>query len=266
MGDRAAGGTSAQFPKQGGKAAAAAAARERDQAEEALTPLQKAALAFVLLSIAGDEGEENARQRVQREALAAARRVVALAGRGMWRVLRGRREGVKEAVDAYGEARTEGLAGELSKQAVTWAKEHHRGAGDGESRSERAEAATRMGRAAGTGALAREQIALADSLTGKGGLLEGVALRKIWVSRGDEKVRLSHRRLHGDNRALDGDFFRWPGAGGVLAYPGDPRAPLDETANCRCHLVFAPAGELAETEPPPIEPADLTTSFDLARL
>lgn len=61
-------------------------------------------------------------------------------------------------------------------------------------------------------------------------------LRKTWVTRGDAKVRPLHRKLHGRVRRFGEDFWRWPGTGGVLRYPGDPLAPLDTTVNCRCVL------------------------------
>ncbi len=70
------------------------------------------------------------------------------------------------------------------------------------------------------GRRAQQQLALADVLRGPGGAFEGVQLRKLSVPRGDEKVRTLHRRLHGDNRALEDAFWRWPGTGEKLAYPG----------------------------------------------
>ena len=45
---------------------------------------------------------------------------------------------------------------------------------------------------------------------------DGKAYKKLWLTRGDEKVRLSHRELHGRTASV-GDSFK-PG----LAYPGDP--------------------------------------------
>lgn len=54
---------------------------------------------------------------------------------------------------------------------------------------------------------------------------------KVWISRGDERVRDSHRRLHGRPVEIGNPFKRWPG-GGVLDFPGDPRAPMDEWINC----------------------------------
>lgn len=63
--------------------------------------------------------------------------------------------------------------------------------------------------------------------------------RIVWISRGDHKVRASHRRLHGKHRKPGSAFKVWP-TGQRLEFPGDPRAPLDETINCRCSLILVP--------------------------
>lgn len=60
-------------------------------------------------------------------------------------------------------------------------------------------------------------------------------LTKQWVSRNDDKVRPLHRRLHGQVRGHDQDFFRWM-SGLRLRFPGDPEAPLSEVIGCRCVL------------------------------
>lgn len=62
---------------------------------------------------------------------------------------------------------------------------------------------------------------------------DGYAL-KLWVSHHDERVRDSH--LHADGVAIPlDDPFRVGDA--LLAYPGDPSAPIGETINCRCVIV-----------------------------
>lgn len=65
---------------------------------------------------------------------------------------------------------------------------------------------------------------------------------KTWNSRQDRKVRPTHNVL---------DSHAWPEhtvpiaqpftspAGALLMFPGDPNAPLDETARCRCWLTFS---------------------------
>lgn len=70
-------------------------------------------------------------------------------------------------------------------------------------------------------------------------LPEGLTLNKTWLSRQDLRVRELHERLDGRTRKLGEDFWRWPQTGQALAFPGDPRAPLDATANCRCFLVLS---------------------------
>jgi HK97 family phage portal protein len=62
---------------------------------------------------------------------------------------------------------------------------------------------------------------------------------RTWVTEEDERVRPTHREVDGVQRRL-GVPFRV--GGGLLAYPGDPMGPPEETANCRCHLVYAGAG------------------------
>lgn len=61
-------------------------------------------------------------------------------------------------------------------------------------------------------------------------------LRKTWITRMDSRVRPLHRRLHGRTRKIGEDFWRWPVSGARLRWPGDPEAPIDATANCRCIL------------------------------
>lgn len=64
-------------------------------------------------------------------------------------------------------------------------------------------------------------------------------IRMRWVSRRDERTRLSHRAANGQIRNVTGAFDV---GGAELRYPGDPRGPLEETMECRC--VLAPAGSV----------------------
>ena len=64
----------------------------------------------------------------------------------------------------------------------------------------------------------------------------------LWVSRGDPKVRRSHRQLHGRVRKM-GKSFKHFATGQQLRFPGDPEAPLDEIINCRCGLLLVPAAQ-----------------------
>lgn len=83
---------------------------------------------------------------------------------------------------------------------------------------------------------------------------------KVWISRGNPSVRSTHRRLHGEGIPMDAPFRRWP-TGEVLDFPGDPRAPLRETANCRCKIIFSPTLEGVDEA---LRPADLEEAFTIA--
>lgn len=58
---------------------------------------------------------------------------------------------------------------------------------------------------------------------------------KEWVTAGDSDVRESHKAMNHQKRPIDEPFES--GAGNALMYPGDPGAPIDDTANCRCGLL-----------------------------
>lgn len=59
---------------------------------------------------------------------------------------------------------------------------------------------------------------------------------KQWVTVGDDRVRHTHDDVDGTIVPLSQDFIvgSWP-----MNHPGDPRAPLEETANCRCAVIGA---------------------------
>lgn len=61
--------------------------------------------------------------------------------------------------------------------------------------------------------------------------------RKTWISQEDSRVRDSHRALDRTSVPMDKPFVSPSGA--KLRFPGDPRAPIEETANCRCFLRMA---------------------------
>lgn len=65
------------------------------------------------------------------------------------------------------------------------------------------------------------------------GIIDAENLEKKWLTARDERVRSSHRNLHGMVRNVNETF---PGEDGELMFPGDPSAPASETANCRCAL------------------------------
>lgn len=61
-------------------------------------------------------------------------------------------------------------------------------------------------------------------------------LEKTWHTVGDSHVRFTHRVLQGKNVTLSQKFISPSGA--ALEYPGDPSAPFDERAGCRCHMTI----------------------------
>lgn len=77
---------------------------------------------------------------------------------------------------------------------------------------------------------------------------DDVLLERIeweWLTARDERVRPSHRAMQGQRRP-DGEPFR-SGDGIALRYPGDPLAPRQETARCRCQR-RARAGAVESSE------------------
>lgn len=62
------------------------------------------------------------------------------------------------------------------------------------------------------------------------GQIRAQDVRRTWKTAGDLRVRHSHRRLNGDTVGLEQRFDNG------LLYPGEPGAPVSETANCRCWL------------------------------
>jgi len=67
------------------------------------------------------------------------------------------------------------------------------------------------------------------------GLLDPETLTGTWRTRGDERVRGSHRAMSGQVRPL-GEPFQ-SGDGNLLRYPGDENAPPSDRVRCRCVVV-----------------------------
>ena len=59
-------------------------------------------------------------------------------------------------------------------------------------------------------------------------------LTNEWHTAKDERVRSSHRSMHGQQRGFDQPFVS--GSGHTLRFPGDPDAPASETVQCRCSM------------------------------
>lgn len=94
------------------------------------------------------------------------------------------------------------------------------------------------------------------NLVGQEVAKEQGTMKKVWVTRADDKVRPLHRRLHGRSRPMGGVFYRWP-TGQILRFPGDPQAPPQATIGCRCVLVMSTdsAEDIKNAFPPLPEPA-----------
>ena len=84
-----------------------------------------------------------------------------------------------------------------------------------------------LARDVATGAYAR---AVLDALDARG------AGRKRWVTRRDDRVRPTHAAADGQTVLVGEPFIV---GGWALMFPGDPVAPLVETAGCRC-VITAP--------------------------
>lgn len=85
-------------------------------------------------------------------------------------------------------------------------------------------------RLAQTGTTRAREMVRANLAAGMG------ATQQTWRTRKDDRVRMSHGALEGETRPVGEPFVTVNGA--RLLYPGDPEAPIGETANCRCHLTY----------------------------
>jgi SPP1 gp7 family putative phage head morphogenesis protein len=69
----------------------------------------------------------------------------------------------------------------------------------------------------------------------------GIIGAQEWLAAHDNRTRDSHAAADGQRVPLGASFS----VGGVmLAYPGDPAGPPEETARCRCTIAFVPTEDL----------------------
>jgi len=91
--------------------------------------------------------------------------------------------------------------------------------------------------------IARTEVAGASNKGAHFGALQvSGAIQKQWVDMDDDRVRLSHRIVDG-NEVRIGDLFRWnsPNSGQTVEakYPHDPRLPGPDRYRCRCILSYS---------------------------
>lgn len=69
---------------------------------------------------------------------------------------------------------------------------------------------------------------------------QGAHIDKVWITRLDDRVRHNHRDAEGQEVPFGAPF--WVG-GHPMQHPGDPTAPISETANCRCRAAYVIRGQ-----------------------
>ncbi len=156
----------------------------------------------------------------------------------------------------FDQSRFDAPSTETAQEAVAWARAHLE-VPEGDKPPSQAQTfgwTHQAARTMATQAASKATLEAIDFLPGD--------YEKMWISRGDTKVRTLHRQLHGETAAIDKPFWRWPD-GKELSFPGDPRAPLSQIINCRCILFPIAKSDLAYTEAA-FAPADLETAFDVA--
>lgn len=103
------------------------------------------------------------------------------------------------------------------------------------------------------------------------GALEKDEVEFEWFTARDERVRVSHRVMHGQRRKQGEPFVT--GNGALVLYPCDPDGPAEDTIQCRCtrvprHRLFAQFHErkefsLRENDPKPVWPAARKSVADM---
>lgn len=64
------------------------------------------------------------------------------------------------------------------------------------------------------------------------GLFSKTDIKFVWHTARDARVRDSHAEMDGQIKIMGEPFVS--GLGNLLEYPGDPTAPIEDVANCRC--------------------------------
>lgn len=73
----------------------------------------------------------------------------------------------------------------------------------------------------------------------------GLKLMKIWIHTRDARTRDAHRKVSAKAIKSEEKFL----VGGYrLDKPGDPSAPISQTVNCRCVVVYLPADDFEDIE------------------
>jgi hypothetical protein len=228
-------------------ATAAEAAQARDNAESQARLVYMAALAWIILHDGDEEPDESSALWKGAKALAMR----------LWRSLRwqssSRLRPPVEQRDEWVERQTKRIVADARRQAERHASTVRRRAleDDPATTDRTIDAMVRSddawARAAARTAATRRS---AEAVQSMRSLVEddtGEPHSFMWISRGDPKVRELHRDLHGRVRPAGVPFHKWP-TGQELNFPGDPKAPLDATINCRCALLMVPSKDTSYAE------------------
>ena len=98
-------------------------------------------------------------------------------------------------------------------------------------------------RAARTGVTCAENEARIDAMLDAQDM--GIAYDKIWFATLDDRTRVAHRVMHGERVPCDAYFSN------DMYKPGDPAGAPEELYNCRCTLLWVPAGMPMDIEEGP---------------
>ena len=98
-------------------------------------------------------------------------------------------------------------------------------------------------RAARTGVTCAENEARIDAMLDAQDM--GIPYDKIWFATLDDRTRVAHRVMHGERVPCDAYFSN------DMYEPGDPAGAPEELYNCRCALLWVPAGMPMDIEEGP---------------